>query len=274
MEQQEKTEGTPPLSEGGEEEPKVFINENEWIRTQTELAELKGYKKAMEEVGLRNQSHEDLSEPEPPKPPPKPEFRYHSDEELQRALEEQNWNTYHKMMRKNQQTEIQEKLWELETTKIAPLQQTGMAAISDISGTLAKSEMPHLDIPEVRKAYELRLKQFQASGQMVTRALHKGVYDWAVGENIGKVEEKVQQGFLRQQEELVNTPPTSQGRKISGGADQIPPITEVFEISTLKKLQEKHGTHLSYEAAADRELERHGGWENYYKAYKASREGK
>jgi len=252
------------------DEPKVFVNENEWIKTQTELAELKGYKQAMEQVELRlGQQHPEVQAPQPQVQPKPPEFQYHSEEELQKALEDGDFKSYHRMTKHNTESKLAEEIWKLETTKIQPLQQTGLTAISELSGAVAKSGMTHLDVPEVKRAYESRLQQLQAAGQVVTQQLHKGVYDWAVGENIAKVEEKIQQGLLRQaQQEAVNTPSGQTGRKVQAEATVVPSVTEAFEPVAIQKLQQKYPG-LSPEQAADREFQRHGGWAGYYKKFYA-----
>lgn len=277
-EAQEHLKETPQDDSGqpgsAEDSPKVFVDENEWLKTQTELAELKGYKQGVQDAELRlGQQHPEI-QPQAPAPPQKPEFQYHSEEDLQKALDEGDLKLYHKMSKHNQKTELAEEIWKLETTKILPIQQAGSSAITELSGAVARSEMPHLDIPEVKRSYEAKINQFKASGQAITREIHKGVYDLSVGENAAKVEEKIRQGLLRQAEEIQpNTPTTQSGRRAEADLTKVPSVEEAFEPIAIQKLQQKYPG-LSPEQAADREFHRHGGWAGYYKKFYAKKEEK
>ena len=258
------TDGDPA---GSDQDPKIFIDENEWNETQRELAELKGYKQATQDMELRlGQQHPELP-PEPVKPPD-PEFQYHSEEDLQMALDSGDMKKYHQMNTHNQDTKLEEKLHNMRTQEIEPIRTTGMNAISELSGAVAQPKMPHLDIPEVKTTYQNRLQALKNTGQAATAELHKGVYDWAVGENIDKVQDKLQQGLLRQQEAdtQVNTPTDKTGRGTGGDKTEVPAVTEFFEAAAITKLSQKYPG-LSPDAAADKEFARHGGFAEYYKKF-------
>lgn len=268
-EQENLTTPTPQPPPGeSSETPKVFVDENEWLSTQTELAELKGYKKGrQEEAELRlGQPHPEVVTPTPPAPAPRPEFQYHSDAELDKAIEGGDLKSYHRLSTHNNETKRQEDLWELKTKEIEPLRQTGSQALSDLSGKLASQNMPHLDIPEVKRTYEERMQSMKASGQVVTGEVHQNLYEWAVGSNITKVQEKIQQVMLRDQEVEANTPTAVTGREAGGGEVEIPSPETFFEREAIQKLEQKYQG-LSPRQAVDREFARHGGWEGYYKKF-------
>ena len=254
---------------GEAQEPsKVFIDESEWLASQTELAELRGYQRAKQEDELRlGQQHPEI---QPQKPPP-PEFPMHSDEELQTALAEGDLSKYHKLNSHNQKQELAKQKWEITTQEIEPLRQVGLQNISELSGRFATQTMEHLDIPEVKKAYEERLGMLKAQGQVVTAELHQGVYDWSVGTNVGKVQEKIQQGFLRAQETEVSTPTSTTGRKAGAKTLETPTPEEFFDPSAISFLTRKHPG-LSPQQAADKEYKRHGGWEAYHKKFYGPKE--
>jgi len=266
--------GEPPPTT---EEKQVFINENEWLDTQRKLAELEGYKKGVEDVELRlGQQHPEVqaSQYQAPPPPQKPEFQYHSEEELQTAIDAGDLKSYHKMSQHNQKTQLSEMEWNLKTNEIAPLRMTGSQALSDLSGRLASQQMPHLDIPEVKKTYETRMKQLKASDQVITAEVHQNLYEWAVGTNIGKVQEKIQQGMLREQaESQVNTPTTTTGREAGGKSTEIPSPEKFFDSDALQKLTQKYQG-LSPIQACDREFQRHGGYAEWYKKFYGKEEEK
>lgn len=276
MSAEELQTGSDPNGEAPEPS-KVFIDESEWVQTQTELAELRGYKKAMDEMELRlgNRMPEVSQTPTPP-PAPKPEFQYHSDEELQRVLDEGDLKAYHKMSRHNSDTKLREEIWNLKTTEIEPLRKTGSQALSDLSGRFASQAMEHLDIPEVKKTYEKRLGDLKATGQVLNAEVHQAVYEWAVGSNLPQVQEKLQQGFLRQQQEQVNTPTSTSGRGQKTDVVRVPAVEEFFDAPALAFLQRKHQG-MSAQQAADTEFKRHGGFEGYYRKFygpKKEEEGK
>lgn len=262
-----QTAGTPSGPEPADSDQKIFIDENEWLEKERELSELRGYKQAMQEVELRlGQQHPEIPQQQPT-PPPKPEFQYHSEEELQTALDAGDLKSYHRMNRHNSDTKLAEEIWKLDTTKIQPLQMTGVAAISELSGTVAQTGMTHLDIPEVKKTYQERLQSLKASGQVLTAETHRGVYEWAVGTHIDKVQAKFQEGFLRQQaQDSVNTPTDKSGRSTDAGTVTVPAVETFFEPAALTKLAQKYPG-LSAAQAADKEFARHGGWDNYYKKF-------
>lgn len=260
-----KTDGDP----SGSEDKKIFIDENEWLEKERKLAELEGYKKGVEDSELRlGQQHPETQQTPQQDPPPKePEFQFHSEEDLQKALAEGDLVSYHKMSQHNLDTKLEQRDWNLRTKEIDPIRKTGMDAISDLSGAVSQPKMPHLDIPEVKATYNQRLQALKGTGQPVTAEVHKGVYDWAVGENIAKVQDKIQQGFLREQQEIqANTPTDSSGRNTGDDSIKVPAINEFFEPAAIQKLQQKYPG-MSPEAAADREFARHGGYAEYYKKY-------
>ena len=263
------TEPTEPSGEG-QEPSKVFIDETEWMANQTELAELRGYQKAKQEDELRlGQQHPEIQAPTPPPPPP--EFPIHSEEELQTAIAEGDLAKYHKLNSHNQKQELAKQKWELQTQEIEPLKQVGLQNISELSGKFAAQGMEHLDIPEVKKAYEDRLGMLKAQGQIVNAELHQGVYDWSVGTNIAKVQDKIQQGFLRTQETEVNAPTGATGRSAAAETPETPTPEQFFDPTALSFLARKHPG-LSPTQAADKEYKRHGGWEAYHKKFYGPKE--
>jgi hypothetical protein len=124
--------------------------------------------------------------------------------------------------------------------------------------------MEHLDIPEVKQTYDQRLQMMKNSGQVITAEAHQMVYEWACGSNMGKVQEKIQQGLLRQQNTDAPTgnEPTNKPRGGQPDAPKIPEPTEVYESHALSRLMQKHGTQ-DVRQALDAEFKRHGGWEAY-----------
>ena len=265
----EEQKVTPDGDQAGSEDKKIFIDENEWLEKERELSELKGYKQAMQEVELKlGQQHPEVTPPTTPAPPPDPEYQFHSEEDLKTAIESGDLVSYHKMMSHNSGEQRKKDLWEIRTKEIEPLRQTGAAAISDLSEAVARPTMPHLDIPEVKTTYQNRLQALKSTGQAVTAEVHKGVYDWSVGENIDKVQDKLQQGLLRQQEAdtQVNTPTDKSGRETKGDQATVPAVTEFFEAAAITKLSQKYPG-LSPDAAADKEFARHGGFAEYYKKF-------
>ena len=253
----------------------VMIAETEWVEMRENLAKLTGKVEAYETQELRlGQQNPEIQTPAEPVKPPDPEFQFHSEEDLKKAIDEGDFTSYHRMMSHNQETHRKKDRWEIQTQEIEPLKQTGAAAISDLSGAVAQPQMPHLDVPEVKAVYLQRLQGLKATGQAVTAEVHKSVYDWAVGENITKVQDKFQQGFLREQADIqANTPTDTTGRGGAGNdAVTIPSIMEFFEPVAITKLQQKYPG-MSPEAAADREFARHGGFEGYYKKFFGPQKG-
>lgn len=255
----------------GQEASKVFIDESEWRADKEELAELRGYKKGMEDSELRlGQQHPEIQAPPTPPAPP-PEFPLHSDEELQTAIAEGDLSKYHKLNSHNQKQELARQRWEIETTQIEPLRQVGLQNLSELSGRFATQTMEHLDVPEVKKAYEERLGMLKAQGQVINAELHQGVYDWSVGTNVLKVQEKIQQGILRAQEIEVNTPTGPTGRSAGAETLETPSPEQFFDPTALSFLARKHPG-LSPTQAADKEYARHGGWEAYHKKFYGPKE--
>jgi hypothetical protein len=255
------------------EDKKVFIDETEWLAKEKEISELQGYKKAMEESQIRlGQQHPEISAP-PATPKPPPEFPLHSEEELQTALDAGDLRSYHKLTTHNQKQELAKARWEIQTNEIEPLRQAGTQTLSDLSGRFAAQNMDHLDVPDVRKTYEERLNGLKSQGQVITPDIHQSVYEWAVGTNIDKIQEKFQQTFLRTQETEVNTPTGATGRDAGTEADKVPSVESYFEPTALGLLTRKHGAGLSPLDAANKEFARHGGWEEYYKKVLNKKEG-
>jgi hypothetical protein len=263
----EQNQGTPP------EPSKVFIDETEWVGMKEQLANLQGKVSTYEALELRlGQQHPETSQPAP-QPVIQPEFQFHSEEDLQKALDEGDLKNYHKMNKHNTEVLLQKNLWELRTNEIAPLRTTGSQALSDLSGRFASQAMKHLDVPEVKKTYEQRLTQMKTTGQVITPEVHQNIYEWAVGTHVDKVQEKIQQGLLRDQSTQVNTPTSTTGRGAASAVITTPPVEEVYDTGALQQLTRKYPG-LSPAQAADREFSRHGGWDGYYKKfYGAKKEG-
>ena len=179
---------------------------------------------------------------------------------------------YHSMNTHNTNTKMEEREYNLRTNEIAPLRTTGSQALSELSGKLASADMPHLDIPEIKKTYQEKVKQMEAQGQVVNSQFHKGLYDLAVGENITKVQDKIQQGFLREQETIVNVPTGASGRENASDSTTVPTVEKFFDQEALQKLSQKHHG-LTPLQAADREFARHGGYTEWYKKFYAEKEG-
>lgn len=263
---------TEPTGLNGEAptEQQVFINENEWLESQRELAELKGYKQGMEAAELRlGQRHPEIQAATPPPPPP--EFPMHSEEDLQTAIAEGDLAKYHKLSSHNQEQLRKKDRWELKTQEIDPMRQVGSQTLSDLSGRFASQGMSHLDVPAVKKTYEERLVALKAQGQIINPETHKAVYDWSVGTNWEAIQEKIQQGFLRAQEMEVNTPTRATGRTAGSESLDVPTPEQFFDPVALSLLARKHSG-LSPQQAADKEYQRHGGWEGYWKKFYGSKE--
>jgi hypothetical protein len=254
----ESPPGTP-----SQEPSKIFIDENEWLATQRELSEMKGRLAERNEMELRLGNR--MPEVQAPTPPPKPEFHYHSEEELQQALEAGNMRDYHRMSQHNVDSHLKEEIWKLRTTEIDPLRQTGTQAITDLSARLAGQKMNYLDIPEVKKAYDQRVIQAKGMGQILNTEAHQAIYEWAVGTNIEKVQDRFKQTLLRQDAPAgqVNTPSGQPGRVSSPDVPKIPTPEEFFEPAALSKLDQKYQG-LSREEALNKEFSRHGGFAKYY----------
>ena len=268
----EQVLGTEPTELNGEapKEQQVFINENEWLESQRELAELKGYKQGIETAELRlGQQHPEVQAPIVQAPPP--EFTIHSEEELQPAIAEGDLAKYHKLASHNQEQLRKKDRWELKTQEIDPMRVAGSQTLSDLSGRFATQDMTHLDVSAVKKTYDERLTALKSQGQIINPETHKAVYEWAVGTNIDAVQEKLTQGFLRAAETEVNTPTGATGRTAGAGALEIPTPEQHFEPAALSVLSRKHSG-LSPQEAADKEYKRHGGWEGYWKKFYGPKE--
>jgi len=268
----EQVLGTEPTELNGEapKEQQVFINENEWLESQRELAELKGYKQGIETAELRlGQQHPEVQAPIVQAPPP--EFPIHSEEELQTAIAEGDLAKYHKLASHNQEQLRKKDRWELKTQEIDPMRAAGSQTLSDLSGRFAAQGMSHLDVPAVKKTYEERLTTLKSQGQIINPETHKAVYEWAVGTNIDAIQEKIQQGFLRAQEVEVNTPTGATGRGAGSSKPDTPTPEQFFDPTALSFLARKHSG-LSPQQAADKEYARHGGWEGYWKKFYGPKE--
>jgi len=143
----------------------------------------------------------------------------------------------------------------------------GMATIDAIASKVVSSDMPYLNIKEVKDRYEYYSNQLPVDQRMNPEA-KMGAYNLAVGENQVVLEEVKKQEWLREQDEATQDPLAGaasgrqEQRAPNGG---IPAPNQILSTEAMRSIKgSRHRTPDNYY----RSLGYEGGWEDYYEKNK------
>jgi hypothetical protein len=139
----------------------------------------------------------------------------------------------------------------------------GIGAIDALTSKAAEGDMPHLKIPEVKKAYDDMIATVPQA-QRMNLEVRKGVYNLVVGQNVETIVKTTTEAALRQDPDPTQTPSGGTGRDVDvDGDDAIPAPEDMLSAGALASIA---GQGMSVDQYYQK---RHGcSWEEYYKENK------
>jgi len=187
-----------------------------------------------------------LTPPPAPAAPPPPDFKFYTADDIQSAYEEGDFKKVAIMTDHNTRTATKQSLYEYHQKEVAPALNLGGRTLSDLSARVLRSEMPHLDIPEVAAEYQQMSATLLAQGQNLDTNAQQEVYKWVCGRNLDKIIAKTTKASApapNDDDEPTSPPPSVQlpsqrtSRSASKGKDVIPPPEQYFDAQALELLR-------------------------------------
>ena len=126
---------------------------------------------------------------------------------------------------------------------IDPAFSQGIDTINQLSETVTRAQMPHLDL--VKQDYEAALNSMPADQRMNPK-IRQGAYNIAVGQNVAKIIDAENEKKLRKQNEPDPPPPGSNSRSSGGDQDTVPKPEDVLSRDTMRALNLKGQTADDY----------------------------
>jgi hypothetical protein len=152
--------------------------------------------------------------------------------------------------------------------KFDEIRTAGVDTLDRLSDQVVRTQMPHLDVPEIKQTYETALSQMSPSIRM-NPEVRLAAYNHAVGKNIDIIVKSAQHEALRSDTTLTNeasaTTSRTAGAKSAGG---IPSPHEILTkdnldaISAIGKTVDQYYQSLGYK-----------GWEDHYEQQRDFYEG-
>ena len=157
-------------------------------------------------------------------------------------------------------------------TKIEELQSFGVFAIDQLTDKVVAKDMPMLQYPEVKAAYEKAIGTMSPD-QRMNPEVRMTAYSYACGSNMDLIFDKKFEEKIRQDEEVkVQEPTGKSGRDVSEKDDpnRIPDPGEILSADNLQAIQTAGKTVDSYYKS----MGYAGGWDDYWiKTGKVDRDG-
>lgn len=140
----------------------------------------------------------------------------------------------------------------------------GVSAIDQLSRKAAEGDMPHLKVPEVKKAYD-GLMDGLTPEQRMNLGVCKEIYNLVVGQNIDMIVKTEREEVLRAKEEPPpQVPGSTTGRQQPVNDDGKTPLVEdVLSAGALASI-----TSLGLTVDQYYSRKGYGGWDDYYKQNK------
>lgn len=138
---------------------------------------------------------------------------------------------------------------------IDPVMSAGIDTIDQLSDTVTRSQMPHIEL--VRTDFDAALNSLPVEQRMNPK-MRQAAYNIAVGQNIDKIMEAKQEADLRAASEPP-PPPGESSRSSGNDQDTVPKPQDVLSRETMKALQLKGQTPDAYYKSLGYE-----GWNDFY----------
>lgn len=126
---------------------------------------------------------------------------------------------------------------------IDPAFSQGIDTINQLSETVTKAQMPHLDL--VKQDYESALNSMPADQRMNPK-IRQAAYNIAVGQNVTKIIDAENEKKLREKDDADPPPPGSSSRSSGNDQDTVPKPEDILSRDTMKALNLKGQTADDY----------------------------
>ena len=166
---------------------------------------------------------------------------------------------------------IQHKMDLKYNTRIEELQSFGVFAIDQLTDKVVAKDMPMLQYPEVKSAYEKAIGTMSPD-QRMNPEVRMTAYSYACGSNMDLIFDKKFEEKMRADAAEPQTPVGKPGREMSESTDpnRIPDPSEILSADNLQAIETAGKTVDSYYKA----MGYPGGWEDYWiKTGKPDRDG-
>lgn len=147
----------------------------------------------------------------------------------------------------------------------------GVQTLDNLSAQVVQSQMPHLQVPEIKMAYDSALAQMDPSVRMDPN-IRVAAYNHAVGINVDKIVDAKVQETLRADPANPQDPSNIAGREVNnppGGADGIPKPDTILSADNLNAIKSVGKSVDGYYKS----LGYKGGWNEFYEANREYYEG-
>lgn len=245
-----KGNGTPPPGEGNF----VQISSDEW-------AGIKAKIDTFEKMGFNVQPQQPTPAPAAPSGPSFDDKIREIDKGID-ALDSQidsavsDGKPVSKLLRERDTLLSKRTRMEIKHHDIDPAFASGVEVIDQLSDTVTRAQMPHLDL--VRNDYDAALHSLPADQRMNPK-MRQAAYNIAVGQNVTKIIEAEKEKNLRASEEPPNPEPGANSRASGNENDTIPNPEAVLSKDTMRALRtagktvDQHYQALGYK-----------GWTDFY----------
>lgn len=152
--------------------------------------------------------------------------------------------------------------------KLNEIRRTGVDTLDRLSDQVVRTQMPHLNIPEIKQSYESALTQMDPSVRM-NPEIRLAAYHHAVGKNMNIIVESAKQEALRvdttQTNEISTTTSRATDAESKGGIptpDKVLSKDNLDAITSVGKTVDEYYKSLGYK-----------GWEDHYETNREFYEG-
>ncbi len=228
--------------------PKVGDNEDKLVQIPAEeWGNIKGRLDTFEKMGFNVQPPQAATPPAPSGPSFDDQIKTLDsgieafDVQIDAAVKE--GNPMSALLRERDKLTQQRIRLQIKHEDIDPAFSQGIDTINQLSETVTKAQMPHLDL--VKQDYEAALNSMPADQRMNPK-IRQAAYNIAVGQNVTKIIDAENEKKLRKQADPDPPAPGSSSRSSGNDQDTVPKPEDVLSRDTMRALNLKGQTADDY----------------------------